>query len=507
MRYRRYFLSAAAALLLAGCGTTATLERSTPDAEGVDPAAVRAFVDGLEQKMMSSGDFLNGSANAFMLLKNGKVIAEGAWAPYRLDAPRHVFSMSKSFTSVAVGFAVQEKRLSLDDTVISFFPDKLPARVSDRLASMRVRDLLTMQSGHKSDPIGKMFEAKDLVRGFLAAGLDYRPGTHFAYNNGATYMLSAILTRVTGKPVAEYLKLRLFQPLGIGEVKWEADDSGVNFGAWGLWLKPEDAAKFAQFCLNRGAWGGRQLLEERWINLATSPQCNVVAGDDKSDWSQGYGFQFWRCRNGAFRADGFLGQYAVVMENENAALIMFNASNRMQIALDVLWETLLPALRSGRAAEEELPADIELRDSLKRLALTFPEKKEASVRFRPGDRVTVTLPEGNGLKADSLELERSAESIHVKLNGFPLTYGTGGWMENPAVPKAEGTAHRDAFPIEGPLFARAFQLGADEWMLVLVSPNSAIQNFLRVKLEGMSATLEGRYNFDDRPVIVTGSAE
>ena len=497
-------LFTAAVLLAGGCATN-SLERSLPGEEGVDPAAVQAFVESLERKMMQSGDTLNGDPTAFMLLKNGKVIAEGAWAPCRLDAPRHVFSMSKSFTSTAVGFAVQEKRLTLEDPVISFFPDKLPLQISGHLAAMRVRDLLTMQSGHKSDPIGKMFEAKDLVRGFLGSEIEFKPGTHFVYNNGATYMLSAIITKVTGESLRDYLTPRLFEPLGIENVKWEADDRGVNFGAWGLHLTPEDAAKFAQFCLNKGRWNGKQLLSEGWINLATAPQCNVVAGDDRSDWNQGYGFQFWRCRNGAFRADGFLGQYAVVMEDEDAVLIMFNSSNRLQPALDTVWETLLPALRGEPVRPERKTTDASLRTFLAGLTLSFPEKTVEPKLFRPGGKVSVSLPDDNPFHAEELLLEHDGKQLRATLNGYPMNFGIGSWAENPAVPGAADGER--SYPIEGPLFGRAFQQGADEWLLVTVSPNSAIQNFFRFRFDGGTVALEGRFNFDETPVETTGKID
>ena len=331
--------------------------------------------------------------------------------------------MSKSFTSTAVGFAVQEKRLTLEDPVISFFPDKLPLQISGHLAAMRVRDLLTMQSGHKSDPIGKMFEAKDLVRGFLGSEIEFKPGTHFVYNNGATYMLSAIITKVTGESLRDYLTPRLFEPLGIENVKWEADDRGVNFGAWGLHLTPEDAAKFAQFCLNKGRWNGKQLLSEGWINLATAPQCNVVAGDDRSDWNQGYGFQFWRCRHNAFRGDGAFGQYAIAMPDQEMALAVTSGLRNMQSILDRVWEILLPAAEEKPAAPA--PADAAALAE----AVTHWEMPVlgSAGRILPFRRYALSE---NALQFETIEFASFDDHIELTLDGETMKAGFGRRIAN-----------------------------------------------------------------------------
>ena len=231
----------------------------------------------------------------------------------------------------------------------------------------------------------------------------------------------------------------------------------------------------------------------------------MVAGDDRSDWNQGYGFQFWRCRNGAFRADGFLGQYAVVMEDEDAVLIMFNSSNRLQPALDTVWETLLPALRGEPVRPERKTTDASLRTLLAGLTLSFPEKTVEPKLFRPGGKVSVSLPDDNPFHAEELLLEHDGKQLRATLNGYPMNFGIGSWAENPAVPGAADGER--SYPIEGPLFGRAFQQGADEWLLVTVSPNSAIQNFFRFRFDGGTVALEGRFNFDETPVETTGKID
>ena len=152
-----------------------------------------------------------------MLLRHGHVVAEGWWSPYSPERPHMLFSLSKSFTSTAVGFAVTEGKLSVEDSVISFFTEDLPEEISENLKSMKIKYLLSMSTGHAQDTTGRLHEDKsnNWAKAFLAAPVDHIPGTHFVYNSGATYMLSAIIQKVTGQTLLEYLSPRLFEPLGI----------------------------------------------------------------------------------------------------------------------------------------------------------------------------------------------------------------------------------------------------------------------------------------------------
>ena len=242
---------------------TNTLTRSTPEAEGVSS---RGIIDFLDAAAGSRHEF-----HSLMILRHGKVIAEGWWNPYNSELKHTLYSTSKSFTATAVGFAVSEKRLTVNDKVISFFPDALPDTVSSLLSEMKVRDLLSMSAGQEPDPTFKVVTSdSNWVKGFLSIPVVHEPGTKFLYNTLATYMLSAIVQKVTGEKIVDYLKPRLFEPLAIQGMDWEVDPLGINTGGWGLRLKTEDMAKFGQLFLQKGKWNGKQLLPEAWIKEATT---------------------------------------------------------------------------------------------------------------------------------------------------------------------------------------------------------------------------------------------
>jgi len=319
--------------------------RSTPEEQGVSSAAILKFLEEVEPR----ADGLH----SFMLLRHGKVVAEGWWAPYAADQPHVLFSLSKSFTSTAVGLAVAEGKLNVFDPVLKFFPDQAPAEPSTNLKAMRVRDLLTMSTGHHQDAIdGFPFNsAEDLVKKFLALPVTHKPGTHFVYNTPATYMLSAIVQKVTGEKLTDYLRPRLFAPLGIAEPRWETSQQGINMGGFGLNLRTEDIARFGQLYLQKGQWQGKQLLPAAWVEEATARQVSN-GSDPTSNWDQGYGYQFWRCPLGFYRGDGAFGQYCIVLDQYDAVIAITSGTRDMASVMNMAWKYLVPAFHDG-----VLPAD------------------------------------------------------------------------------------------------------------------------------------------------------
>ncbi len=288
-----------------------------------------------------------------MLVRHHYVVAEGWWAPYGPDVPHMLFSLSKSFTATAVGLALDEGRLTLDDPVRSFFPAEDPAISEQGLHALRVRHLLTMSTGHTQDPIAELSRrgGDHWVRGFFQSPIDEEPGTHFVYNNAATYMLSAIVHRVTGQSVLDYLTPRCLAPLGIHQAIWETSPEGVNLGFSGLRMRTEDIAAFGQLYLNRGLWQGRRLLSAEWVREATRIQ--VANGTDPdSDWAQGYGYQFWRCRHAAYRADGAYGQFCVVLPEQDAVVVLTAGVGDMQALLNLVWRHVLPSLSPSPMADD-----------------------------------------------------------------------------------------------------------------------------------------------------------
>ncbi|WP_322174870.1 serine hydrolase domain-containing protein [Acutalibacter caecimuris] len=321
--------------------------RVTPESAGIPSAAVTAMLDELYRRGIEM--------HAFMLLRHGQVCAEGCWAPYRADTPHIMFSFSKSLTSTAIGFAVQEGILSLDDRLVDIFPEKCPSNPSENLQKCQIRHLLMMGCGHQDEIQWAGGSQADWVTTFLHHPFVYEPGTHFLYNTAGTNMLSAILTHKTGLPLTQFLKPRLFQPLGMGDITCQPLPGGVEMGGAGMSLTIEDMARFMQFVANQGAWEGRQLLDANWVAQATTKQIdnagNTPGGDP--DWQAGYGFQFWRCTPpGVFRGDGAYGQYGIVMPQQDAVLVIQSASMTLQAVLTAVWNTLLPAMGAAPLPED-----------------------------------------------------------------------------------------------------------------------------------------------------------
>lgn len=333
--------------------TNNTLQRATPESQGVASSAILQFVEAVENQVHE--------LHSFMLLRHGKVIAEGWWSPYGREYPHQLFSLSKSFTSTAVGFAVSEGILSLDDKVISYFSDEASAAANEHLAAMQIRHLLTMSTGQAHDTWSNMVDRPDgnWVRGFFEVPVIEPPGTHFVYNNGATHLLSAIIQKVTGTKLVDYLEPRLFEPLGIQNATWQASPQGITAGGIGLSLTTEDVARFGQLYLDKGMWQGKRLLSEAWITEATGTR--IANEGIETDWRQGYGYQFWRGRHQTYRGDGVFGQWCIVMPEQDAVLVITSGIDLfdLQQPLNLVWDILLPAMKP-----DALPDDFAAHDKL-----------------------------------------------------------------------------------------------------------------------------------------------
>ncbi len=320
----------------------APLPRATPESQGLPSTAVEAFLDAVG----SAGVELH----SVMVLRHGNVLAEGWWAPYTPDGLHLLYSLSKSFTSTAIGLAVGEGLLSVDDLVSSFFPEIDVDTLDPLVAGMKVRHILSMASGHHDDTIERIrvFGGEDPAAAFLSLVPEEEPGTWFTYNNGCTLMLSVIITRLTGGRLLDYLRPRLFEPLGIGPAYW-AGIGPYDLGFSGLHLQTDAIARLGQLYLQDGVWDGEQLLPAGWVAQASSVQVDNPR-EPNPDWRQGYGFQFWRCQHNGFRGDGAYGQFCVVLPDHDAVIAITAATGDMQAILDAAWAELLP-----RYSDEALP--------------------------------------------------------------------------------------------------------------------------------------------------------
>lgn len=332
-------------------------ERVTPEEAGIDSAAVETFL----KKEKEAGVELH----SFMIVKDGKVAAEGWADPYRKDLRHPMFSFSKTLTAVAVGLAREEGILSLDEKLVDIFPEYCPESVSENLSKADIRSLLTMSCGHKVE----MTKAEadryggNWIRTFLSHPFPFEPGKVFQYNTWGTDLLSAIIQKKTGLRLTEYLKPRLTDPLGITDITCAGYGIGDEFtrsvegGGWGMKLTTDDMAKFIWLLEQDGVREGKRLVSQEWIREMTSKQIETdsqVYNDShiKSNWLCGYGFQNWQCTiPGVWRADGAFGQYGIVIPDKNAVVILTSGALNTEDELGIVFDTLLPAMQKAPLPE------------------------------------------------------------------------------------------------------------------------------------------------------------
>ncbi len=387
--------------------------RSTPEAQGVPSGAILDLIEALDQIDMM---------NSFMLVRHGRVIAEGWWTPYDAQSSHELYSLSKSFTSTAVGMAVAEGKLSIDDEVLKFFPDDAPAAPSANLKAMRVRDLLTMSTGNQ-DEIPTAAD-KISMKAFLTNAVPHKPGTHFKYNTPATFMLSAIVQKQTGQSVRDYLQPRLFEPLGIAPPVWNTNWQGISLGGYGLSVRTEDIARFGQLYLQNGKWNGQQLIPQDWVQLATSRQVSN-GSNPKSDWDQGYGFQFWRCRNNAYRGDGAFGQYCVVLPEQDAVIVITSGLKDMQGMMNLIWEKLLPAFELKRVKADAVNQK-KLTEKLAHLTVRPAEGSETSpLAAKILDRKFVFPANEQKLESVTIKPDGKGITVSIQMDGVVHSFAAG----------------------------------------------------------------------------------
>jgi CubicO group peptidase (beta-lactamase class C family) len=391
---------------------SASLPRSSPEQQGIASADLLAFIEAADKDV--------DTMNSFMLVRHGHVVAEGWWAPYDRDTPHVLYSLSKSFTSTAVGLAIAEGKLSLDDQVIKFFPDEAPADPSVNLRAMRVRDLLRMNTGNQIEaPIRVDDPSKQTdtwVKTFLTHSVPFKPGTHFLYNSPATYMLSAIVQKVTGKTVLDYLRPRLFDPLGFKDPMWVSSPQGITAGAYGLSIRTEEIARFGDLYLHKGMWNGKQLIPAAWVEQATSVQTSNGSAPT-SDWDQGYGYQFWRSRHNSFRGDGAFGQYCMVIPELDAVVAITSGVRNMQQVMNLVWDKLLPAMKPGRLPENPA-ARRQLEARLAALKVKFPSGAASSPMSASVSGKWFEFSENDrGIKAVSFDFNSTSPALIVRTAG------------------------------------------------------------------------------------------
>jgi CubicO group peptidase (beta-lactamase class C family) len=388
----------------------------------VSSRAIAALLDRLEGQSVE--------CHSIMVVRHGQVVAEGWWAPYSAGRPHLLYSLTKSFTSVAVGLAITDGLLSLDDRVVDVLPDHVPAGISQQARRVTVHHLLSMTSGHRTDSLAEAWqlEPDDLVKGFLRVPFPDPEGTRHAYDNATTFVLARMVERVTGRDLPRLLDERLFEPMGVDHAEWDRVASGAAFGFHGLHLTTEAVAAFGELLRRDGRWGDRQLVPREWVRLATRRHIETLPseiGAAGADFLRGYGYQFWMSRHGYF-GNGANGQQCVVVPEHDFVVALTCATINEQATFDAIWECLLPGLDRPASARD----DEALADRLRRLSLgpvlgvAGPEraveaKLDASAEESP-------LPDGSTVVVDPVDggwLLRFGSS-------FTVEAGHGEWRES-----------------------------------------------------------------------------
>ncbi len=367
---------------------------SSPEEMGLSSAALLRFFDRHRELGIHS----------LAAVRGGKAYAMSV-KPWGEDSPHTLFSLSKSFTSMAAGIAEKEGLISFEDSVAEVLRDSLPKKADPKLREVKLRHLLSMSSGMDPASDQRSLRGKrNWAREILGFQVLHEPGTVFHYNTMGTYLAGRMVAKRTGMSLRDYLLSRLFAPLGIRKPQWDCCPMGYNTAGFGLHLSVMDIARAAQLLLNRGVWDGKRLLSEEYLSQATAEQVsnrNSDGGENPSDWEQGYGWQFWRSRHGRYRGDGMYGQVMMIDDRNNLALAVTAGLNDMGGEMDALHELMdeMVALPPGTLQE---------RRQLGTLAgeLTFPEPPDdGGALFGEGSYITrdwktlrLETPDGDTLR-------------------------------------------------------------------------------------------------------------
>lgn len=279
--------------------------------------------------------------------QHGEIIAEHR---YRSNDFVQMYSVSKTVTAIAAGLAMDEGYFKLTDKVVSFFPEKVPVNPCENLSNMTVRDLLCMGTGHAITSLDvhyydELFK-EDWITHILARPVEFEPGTHFEYDNGATYLVSAIIQKTTGNKLRDYLMTRIFDPLKIYNPQWDSCPNGINKGYIGLHLTTEQLSRIGQLLLDNGKWDGKQLIPEAYVKMMSSKQIDNTGYWDDVEFQNGYGFQVWlNTIPNSYRFDGLYGQFCIILPDYDAVVTLTSHQElRQNDIIRLVWDTILNKL-------------------------------------------------------------------------------------------------------------------------------------------------------------------
>jgi CubicO group peptidase (beta-lactamase class C family) len=453
MKIKNSFFTLAAILstVISAQNIHGALERVTPESQGIPSEAVLDLIDKLEEQ--------NGDVHSYMLIRNGKVVAEGHWAPFAAQLPHTLYSVSKAFVSMAIGMAIEDGLLALDDKVVKFYPEAAGDNIDERLKEMRIRDLMSMKSGQQKDTFSLLRNAMpgEEAKAFFSMPMRDEPGRLFRYMSGNTAMLALIHAKVTGeKDLIAYLNPRLFNKLGIKASYWPRLKNGTVIGGSGFQLCTEDLAKVCILLENEGVWNGERILPLWWIKQATSLQAkygnitdSVLAlhgSKDQSvekpdDWQVGYGWQLWMGHHDSFRLCGAFGQIGSIIPDKNLIFVS-NAGGRgsNKPSLNAFYDAILPAL--SQTPLKENPTQLKrLRERSKNLLIAPPKSSarmsdEAASAFKS---VKIDSTNALFLTAAGYDCKTRTLTIENRFAKQSISVGENSWERSEIVVEEENT--------------------------------------------------------------------
>ena len=340
-----------------GAWPTQGWQASAPEAQGMDSGVLAAMLEDIQRQ--------GHNIDNVTVIRNGYLVADAAIYPYEQDTKHIIHSCTKSIVSALIGIAIEQGYIDgVQTPVLDFFPGRSAENIDENKKSMTLDDLLTMSSGlncrdsylYRWSGLNEMRASSDWVKHMLDLPMAEAPGTRFEYCNGASFLLSAILTETTGMSAHEFADKYLFGPLGITDVIWPINPQGINIG-WGeLRMRPQDLAKIGYLYLRGGEWDGEQIIPSSWVEESTQKHISGTLED-------GYGYQWWVDDSGIFMAVGYAGQFIFVVPEEEL-VVVFNSDlddRDFYVPQVLLVDYIIPAVISS----EPLPTDPEAEASLR----------------------------------------------------------------------------------------------------------------------------------------------
>lgn len=399
-------------------------ETSAPEEQGMDSEKLADML-----KYIQNGQH---NIHSIVLIRNGHMIMDANFYPYKSDVRHAVNSCTKSITSALLGIAAEEGLIgSSDDKVIDFFPDRNIQNMDARKKGLSLKHLLTMTAGLDWSENGsygyedswmQMTRSNNPVNYFLEAPMLENPGTSFYYNTGASHMLSAILQNVTAGKTYDYARKKLFEPIGIKDVYWSEDREGINIGGAGIFMTPRDMARFGYLFLRNGNWGHKQVIPEGWVQKATEKQIDTPSG---LAGRYGYGYQWWMNSFGGYSARGYGGQYIFVLPQYDIVAVFTSALPNSSFFLpeDLVSSFVIPAVKYSKPIKDQDAAATRLRDLQKTIEQQPAQTKPTAPMPKTAGKISDKIIEcENGdriyLKFNAIENQQSAEFRHGPSNNI-----------------------------------------------------------------------------------------